>query len=101
PLRGTIDPAGDADVFFFDSERGRMVTITVRAKTLTPPSPAVLKLELFLGTVKLGESVGSETRDPTFTFATLPLFGRYFVRLTETHNRGGPTFTYEITLTIQ
>ncbi len=101
PLAGTIDPAGDADIFFFDSERGRMVTITVRAKTLIPPSPAVLKLEIFFGTVKLGESVGSETRDPVLTFATLPLFGRYFVRLTEDRGRGGPSFAYELTLTIR
>jgi len=101
PMMGTIDPAGDADVFFFDSERGRTVTITARARTLAPSSPAVLKLELFFGTVKLGESVGSDTRDPALTLTTLPPWGRYFVRLTEARGRGGPTFTYEITLTIQ
>ncbi|MDW8256528.1 MAG: DVUA0089 family protein [Acidobacteriota bacterium] len=101
PITGTINPAGDADVFFFDSERSDVVTITVRAKTLTPPSPATLKLELFFGMVKLAESVASDTRDPSLTFVTLPLFGRYFVRLTEAQGRGGPTFTYELTLTIR
>ncbi|GBC77222.1 putative subtilase-type serine protease [bacterium HR08] len=101
PIIGTINPAGDADFFFFESERGRTVTITVRARTLTPPSPAMLKLELFFGTVKLEESVASDTRDPALIFMTLPLFGRYFVRLTDTQGRGGPTFTYELTLTIR
>jgi len=101
PLRGTLDPAGDADVFFFDSERGRTATITVRARTLTPPSPALIKIELFFGAVKLEEAVATDTRDPSLTFSTLPLFGRYFVRLTDARGRGGPTFAYEITLTIR
>lgn len=101
PIAGTVAPAGDVDVFFFDSERGRTVTISVRARTLTPPSPARLKIELFFGTVKLGESMGSETQDPSLTFTTLPLFGRYFVRLTEIRGQGGPSFTYEILLTIR
>jgi len=100
PIAGTIAPAGDTDVFFFDSERGRTVTISVRARRLIPPSPARLKIELFFGTVKLGESTGSETQDPSLTFTTLPFFGRYFVRLTEIQGQGGPSFVYEILLTV-
>ncbi len=101
PVSGTLNPAGDADVFFFDSERGRLLTITARARTLTPSSPATLKLELFFGAVKVSEDTGSDTRDPSITFPTLPLFGRYFVRVTEARGRGGPNFVYEIRLTVQ
>ncbi len=98
PISGAIAPAGDTDVFTFEAEAGQVIAINGDAASLSPPSPATIKIELFFLNLKIAESDGSFfSRDPFILFIA-PARGRYFLRVTETSGRGGPSFVYRITL---
>ncbi|HXF05773.1 MAG TPA: DVUA0089 family protein [Blastocatellia bacterium] len=97
-ISATINPAGDVDVFSFEAQAGQFITVDVDAQSLSPPSPAAIKIELFFLNVKLAESDGSFlSRDPLIVFIA-PFGGRYFIRVTETEGLGGPSFDYQVSV---
>lgn len=97
-ISAAINPAGDVDVFSFEAQAGQFITVDVDAASLSPPSPASIKIELFFLNVKLAESDGSFlSRDPLIVFIA-PIGGRYFIRVTETGGRGGPSFVYRVSV---
>jgi hypothetical protein len=97
-ISGTINPNGDVDVFSFDGTQGQLVVIDVDAESLSPSSPADLKVELFFNGLKFLEADNAlSSRDPFLVFI-VAVPGKYFIRVSEVSGRGGLNFEYKLAL---
>ncbi|RMG47217.1 MAG: hypothetical protein D6723_16325 [Acidobacteria bacterium] len=98
---GVFDPAGDEDYFSFDAQGGERLIVETRAQRLDPPSAA----DTVVAVVDGEGHVLAENDDAGTTFdsrveVVLPAPGRYFIRLRESRNKGGPNFNYEATISL-
>lgn len=98
-ISGVLDPTGDQDYFAFTASAGQILSIDVDAQSLVEPSGADTLLTVFdAGGGVLGQNDDFADSGDSFLQVTLPRTGRYFIRLRDVAGRGGPHFTYRVTV---
>jgi hypothetical protein len=98
-INGVLDPTGDQDYFAFTASAGQILSIDVDAQSLVDPSGADTLLTVFdsNGGVIAENDDFADSRDSSLQM-TIPQAGRYFIRLRDVAGRGGPGFTYRVTV---
>ena len=94
-IRGGINADQDVDTFQFSGHAGQKVRASVLAARAGSMLDGVLTLYDERGHI-LFTNDDAEGRDPVLA-ATLPADGKYFLALTDAHDRGGEFHRYELT----
>lgn len=102
-VNGRIDPPGERDVFRFEGKAGQEIVAEVVARRLDSQLDSLLKLTdangkpLALNDDHEDRAAGLRTHDAdSYVRATLPADGTYYLRLTDTQDRGGPAYAYRL-----
>lgn len=104
-VNGRIQKPGDADVFKIRGRAGETIVAEVTARRLDSPLDGVLKLtdaagkQIAFNDDNEDKASGLNTHhaDPRIS-VTLPADGEYFLRLTDTQNKGGSEYAYRLRL---
>jgi len=107
---GRIDKPGDIDFYRFKATEGQTIKVSITARRLYSPVDSLLRIFDSDGQVLAWNddmtSVGNLTdRTGMLTHAadselefTAPGNGNYFVQVSDTQDKGGPTYTYRLSL---
>jgi hypothetical protein len=100
-VSGVLDPAGDVDFFGFAAAAGQQIVIDVDAQTIGSVADTVMTLFDSTGRqLAENDDESSASVDSLLQF-TIPADGRYFFRLRDTRGKGGPSYTYRVTLAVR
>lgn len=107
---GRVDRPGDVDFYRFQASEGQVIKILITARRLYSPVDSLLRIFDADGQVlawnddkspagNLTDRTGmlTHTADSELDF-TAPGSGTYFVQVSDTQNKGGPTYAYRLTL---
>ena len=110
-MNGRIDEPGDVDLFRFDAHEGQTIKASIAARRLYSPVDSLLRIFDGDGNVlawnddmapagNLTDRTGvlTHTADSELEFVA-PGPGAYFVQVSDTQNKGGPTYAYRLSLT--
>jgi hypothetical protein len=102
-VNGRIDPPGERDWFRFEGKAGEEIVAEVVARRLDSQLDSLLKLtdakckQLALSDDQEDKAAGLRTHHAdSWIRATLPADGTYYLRLTDTQDRGGPEYAYRL-----
>lgn len=110
---GVICPKGDVDFFSFNATSGQLFSIRTIARDLSPPFDADTVITLFDENGPIPCSTGCSdctpdghcgnddyggSLDSLLIFAA-PVTGRYFIRVSEAVDGGGPNYIYHLVVT--
>ena len=104
-VNGRIDRPGKWDVFGFKGRKGEEIVAEVSARRMESPIDSVLELtdtagrRLAFNDDTEDKGAGLETHHAdSFLMATLPANGKYFIRIGDVQNKGGPEYAYRLRL---
>lgn len=109
-MNGRIDEPGDVDFYRFKAAEGQTIKISITARRLYSPVDSLLRVFDADGKVlawnddmvpagNLTDRTGmlTHTADSELEFVA-PGTGAYFVQVSDTQNKGGPTYAYRLSL---
>lgn len=95
-LNGRISKAGEKDRWLFNSRKGDVLHLEMRAVQLGSPLLGVLSVHDAAGKQLARAEAGGTQLDPQLTF-TVPTDGGYSIEVADRFaRRGGPTFAYRL-----
>jgi hypothetical protein len=96
-INGRIFPRGNVDIWTVSVRKGETVTCEVHAERLGSPLDSRLEVRDPSGKI-VAENDDAVGKDSRLHF-TASADGKYQVRITDAHRRGGQSFVYRLTLT--
>ena len=99
-IRGVIDPANDVDVFRFTAQQGQKIRLETRSGAYGSMLDPMLTLHDSTGHTLTSSDDTKESRDALIRF-TIPRGGAYFISIIDAHDRGGATFGFVLTVSME
>jgi len=109
-INGRIDKVGDVDFYRFRADKDQVIKVTITARRLYSPLDSLLRVFDKKGNVlvwnddmpptgSLTDRTGLITHnsDSELVFKA-PAKGIYFIQVSDTQNKGGPTYAYRLNL---